>query len=500
VADITDPNSKPSVDRKQIVTQARQLLMQGHLSQAAQMLLPLANQKNPDAEALYLLGVIAQRENRIEDATRIARLSLSAQQHPDTLLLLATCQRESGDLESAIQNCNALLRLNPRNLPAQSLKADALQESGSLEEAESILSSLSKLYKTQAKPVPPVILDIRAKLLLQQHENAEAIKTADAILNRPNLQPPMRKAVLFTKVKACDRIGEFDLAFQSAVEAHKINSPVFDPEQHEANVTQLLANWSPELVADFPESSCDSSIPVFIAGMPRSGTSLLDQIIDAHPLAAGVGELGTVLRFAAEVGSSYDPSKPPNERFGSCDSTRWTEAAWAYVNQIQGEAQPEAIRIVNKAIGNDMITGLIARMFPAAKIIHITRDPRDVATSCFLGAFNSSMYPWTSRLEWTAKAWEQSQRLMDFWKESLSNRILEIRYEDLASKPEDEIPKLLEFLGLEHDDRCFEFYKSKRRVRTLSHDQVSKPMYTSSIGRHKNYAAHIDPIRFPEYR
>ena len=489
----------PVSQRNHSVAQARHLIGSGQAEQAASLLIPLANQQKPDAEALYLLGVIARQQYRFEDATRIAKRSLQEREHPDTLMLLASCQRETGDLESCLQICDRLTQHRPGNLPAQALKADALQEAGKLEEAESILTAISKGFKSQAKPVPPTILSIRAKLLMQQHDYAEAIKTIDAILNRPDLPPAVRKTALFSKVKACDRSGQFGLAFQTATAAHTINNAPFDPDQHEAQISHLIANWSSDLMAEYPRSSCDSELPVFIAGMPRSGTSLLDQIIDAHPQAAGVGELGIILRFAAEIGAGYDPTKPPAERFGACDSARWTDAAWEYVHKVQQLAPPEATRIVNKAIGNDMATGLIGRMFPATKIIHIKRDPRDVAISCYTGAFNSSMYPWTARLDWTAKAWEQSQRLMTHWKETLDIPILEIRYEDLASNPEGQIPGLLKFLGLEPDEKCFEFYKSKRRVRTLSHDQVSKPMYTSSIGRHRNYAEHIEKVSFPDY-
>lgn len=498
MADIPNP-STPAPQRSQIVAQARHLLGQGQLEQTARLLIPLANQQKPDPEALYLLGVIAKQQSRFEDATQIAKRSLQEQEHPDTLLLLASCLRETGDLESCLQICDRLIRRKPGNLSPQILKADALQEAGQLDEAESILTAISKGFKSQAKPVPTTVLGICAKFLMQQHDYAEAIKTTDAILNRPSLPPATRKTALFSKVKACDRSGQFELAFQTATEAHTLNSTPFDPDQHEAGISHLIANWSSDLMADYPVSSCDSSLPVFIAGMPRSGTSLLDQIIDAHPQAAGVGELGTILRFAAEIGANYDPSKPPQERFGSCNSARWTEAAWEYVNKVEQLAPPNATRIVNKALGNDMIVGLIAKLFPATKIIHIRRDPRDVAISCYTGEFNNTMFPWTARPDWTAKAWEQSERLMTHWKETLDIPILEIRYEDLASNPEGQIPGLLEFLGLEPDEKCFEFYKSKRRVRTLSHDQVSRPMYTSSIGRYENYEAFVDLSAFPEY-
>src|SRR5690606_7035749 len=109
------------------------------------------------------------------------------------------------------------------------------------------------------------------------------------------------------------------------------------------------------------------------------------------------------------------------------------------------------------------------------------------------------LHPWTTRVDWAAKAWEQSRRMKEHWKAPLDVPILDVHYERRVTDPERELPRIIDFLGLEWDDRCFEFHKSRRTVRTLSYDQVNRPLYTSSAGRHANFGQWIEGVEFPEY-
>jgi hypothetical protein len=160
---------------------------------------------------------------------------------------------------------------------------------------------------------------------------------------------------------------------------------------------------------------------------------------------------------------------------------------------------PDATRIVNKSLGNDRLLGLASRLFPGCRAIHIRRDPRDVAVSCFLRRFSSAGVPWTTTLQGIADAWRESERIMTHWKTVLDLPILEVRYEHLVRRPEDELPRIIEFLGLDWDDACRDFHRSGRPIRTLSFDQVNRPLYSSSVGRHANYAEAISTVDWPDY-
>ena len=240
------------------------------------------------------------------------------------------------------------------------------------------------------------------------------------------------------------------------------------------------------------DESINDELPVFIAGMPRSGTSLIDQIIDAHPQASGVGELSTIELFAQQLSAVYNPDLEPPACFGKLNRFRWTRAAREYVASAKKQTPTESIRVVNKALGNNKLVGLLACLFPRTRIIHANRDPRDIALSCYMGGFNDQLHPWTTKLDWALSACEQSQRMMEHWKSVLCIPILDVHYEKLVSNPTEEVPRLIAFLGLEWNDQCLDFHESNRTVRTLSYDQVNNPMYTSSIGRHKHYQRHFD--------
>jgi hypothetical protein len=248
----------------------------------------------------------------------------------------------------------------------------------------------------------------------------------------------------------------------------------------------------------FPSSRSPSEVPVFIAGMPRSGTSLLDQVIDAHAQAAGVGEMAGMEHFARQLEGVWDASLPAPESFGPMRDRAFKNMAAAYVSACEKQA-PRAKRIVNKALGNNRIVGLLARLFPKTRIIHAIRDPRDVAVSCFMGGFNNDYYPWTAKPEWIAVAWEQSRRLMEHWKRETDLPILDVRYEDVVTNPGEEFPRFIEFLGLEWDEGCNRFHERKRTVRTLSYDQVNKPLYASSVNRWQKYEKFLRGVEWPKY-
>lgn len=470
--------------RDVIIQKARAALDAGRLDDAASLLRPLTLGRHNDPEALFLLGVIAERQGNYAAAGTYASRSVAGDRNPDALLLLARSQRRAGKTDQCLTLCDELSRTARLAEHAAVIRAAALEEAGRYDEAERALGTLIALTPGRT---PPAALDIRGKLHIHRKRYPEAIDDFDQLLARDGLPDEFRRMVLYAKAKAHDRSGQYALAYESASAANRIGELMFDPELYERQVTQLIETWSPANMAEFPVSACDSELPVFVAGMPRSGTSLIDQIIDAHPQAAGVGELATIEAFAQKLSEVYTPEAPPRRRFGSYDGFRWTRAAREYVEHLAKVSPQGSLRVVNKALGNNKLVGLIARLFPRTRIIHAVRDPRDVAVSCCMGGFNNRMHAWTTRPEWAMAAWEQSARLMEHWKATLEVPILDVHYEKLVADPEREFPRLIEFLGLPWDERCLAFHASRRTVRTLSYDQVNRPLYTSSISRHRNY-------------
>ena len=486
--------------RLQIVRDFRTLLTQNQASNVIEQYSRLNPRLKNDPELLFLYGVAQESSMRLKAALEAGLKAVAQVEHPDLLMLVARCYRALGETEKALAMCDRMEKIVPKKDVVHFLRGGILEEAGRFAEATALLEPYaSRREGARSEPIHFALLHEWSKLLVQNKRFDEAIEFIDRESAGRELPDGVKNPLMYTKAKACDRSKRYEDSFHAADAANAIGRLEFSPELYESQVTMLIENWSREHMATFPMSTCESELPVFVAGMPRSGTSLIDQIIDAHPKASGVGELNTIEGFANDLAAKWDPDKPVGRQFGNFDSRRWTKAAEAYVKEITALAAPGTERVVNKALGNNKLVGLLARLYPKTRIIHAVRDPRDVAISCFMGGFNNKLHPWTTRLEWASNAWAQSQRMMDHWKASLDVPILDVNYERLVADPEREFPRIIAFLGLEWDDRCFDFHKSTRTVRTLSYDQVNRPLYTSSSGRHANYEKFIEGIEFPAY-
>ena len=493
-----DPTLQPLPKRVRIVRDARRLMTEQKFKEAYTALEPLLPDNKRDGEALFLAAMCAEALGHHPKAAALARRSLKIHEHPDALLVLARSERLAGNTEEAARLCKKAIDKAPKALPPLAQLAGTYEEAGRTDEARAILEPIVADYQSRAEPLPPVIRSEWAKLLVQLKRHDEALAHLDGLLALPGAPDPLRRAQFHLRAKALDRAARYEDAFAAAVQANALGKVTFDPDLYTDQVSALVDIWSADNIARFPRAKCDSPIPVFVAGMPRSGTSLIDQIIDAHPKAAGVSELSSIEQFAMQLSSAYDPDKEPPACFGTMGEHAWTRAARDYVRQITKIA-PGADRIVNKALGNNKLVGLIARLFPNTRIIHAVRDPKDVAISCFMGGFNNNMHAYTTQIDWTAHTWAQSIRMMHHWQSVLDVPILTVHYEHLVADPDTQFPRIIDFLGLEWDDACRAFHTSRRTVRTLSYDQVNRPLYTSSSGRHTKYAPCIAGIDFPPY-
>ena len=491
------PQAPPANAPKRVRTlyAARLHMRNSEWAEAAKELAPLTKGKRRDGEALYLLASCLERTDQINQARKFVEQALTVMPHLDAKLLLARCLRQAGETDACLKLCQEVLNERPGKSLARLIRVGAMEEAGRFDDA---VAELAPLLEGPEADTIRVKLE-HAKLLVQKKQYDEAISVCEEVLQASDGTESTGRVVYPLLAKACDRSKRYADAFDAATKANEIGRVEYQPKIHREQVAVLIENWSADRMKDYPVSACESQVPVFVAGMPRSGTSLIDQIIDAHPKAAGVGELNTIEQFAGQLSKVFDPTKPPGKQFGKFDSYRWTRVAEAYVKEILEKSPDGVERVVNKALGNNKLVGLLARLFPKTRVIHAMRDPRDVAVSCYMGGFNNNLHPWTTRLDWTSMSWDQSHRMMQHWKDTLDIEILDVHYEALVSDPETQFPRIIEFLGLEWDDACYDFHKSKRTVRTLSYDQVNRPIYTTSAGRNANYAKFLEGIDFADY-
>jgi Flp pilus assembly protein TadD len=440
--------------------------------------------RNPE-----LLSFVARCRNGLGqhiESIALATRSLAVLDHPEALLARGDSLRAIGRTDEAIADIRRAIGHAPDSIDCRIALVATLEEAGREDDARVELGSILSLVRHQGESaLPERVAYEHAKLLIREGRFAEAVQNIDSVLPRTERGSIPFLMLLFLRAKALDQSGDFEQAWNSALRAQESRRVSFDPDALVRATDEAIAWWTPERIAAIGDSGFRDQTPVFVAGMPRSGTSLVDQIVHSHPLAAGVGELDSVERWAEAAGLSA-PS----------DHAR---IARQYLEEMRSLA-PGKLRVVNKALGNARIAGHLARTFPGARILHVVRDPRDVAVSCVMGAFGATRYPWTTRPEWVAAAWQESERLMAHWRRVLHVPIQSLSYEALVTQGEPCIRRIFEFLGLEWSDRVMRFHESSRTVRTLSYDQVSRPLYGSSIGRWRNYSAALGRIEFPSYR
>jgi tetratricopeptide (TPR) repeat protein len=244
--------------------------------------------------------------------------------------------------------------------------------------------------------------------------------------------------------------------------------------------------YTPEIMRDKRGVGDPSTIPVFVFGMPRSGSTLIEQILASHPKIFGAGELDDFEETAADLG--IDPEK-------ICLLTRddLCRIGGSYVGSVKARA-PAAARIVDKMPGNFRLAGLIHLALPNARIIHTIRDPIDTCLSCFSKLFSGDQ-PYTYDLAELGRYYRAYEALMDHWRSVLPKGVmLEVQYEAMVADIEREARRLIAHCGLEWDDACLSFYETERVVRTASAAQARRPIYNSSVGRWHCYGDMIGPL------
>jgi hypothetical protein len=266
----------------------------------------------------------------------------------------------------------------------------------------------------------------------------------------------------------------------------------FDRKTFEEYINNLTATFTRDFLARIPHAENNNELPVFVVGMPRSGTTLVESILASHPDIYGAGELGYVTEISIKLGKllGNDLAFPASINDMTVDAAN--SIAGEYISALRVLAG-DATRVVDKFPSNFLYLGLIQVLFPAARVIHCRRDPRDTCLSIYFKNFVGA-HPYAYNLEDLGFFYTKYQRLMEYWRQTLSIPILEVDYESLVSDQENISRQLVSFCGLKWHDDCLKFHEHERFAATASYDQVRKPIYKTSVNRWKNYEKYIQPL------
>lgn len=403
--------------------------------------------------------------------------------------------RSSQALVSLGLTLGALSRLSDakscfeRTLVVKPRDASALCGLGWLAGVEGRFQDCEKLYRDALEADPAkahawaALADMR-RMTPADRDWLDSVKR----LIKSDVPPLDESALHFAMGKYFDDLGNFAEAFghyRRANELRKLIVSRYDREAQSARVAETIRACTAERVGQPLEGASQSSKPVFVVGMMRSGTSLVEQIIASHPGAAGAGELDYWSQAAHKNADFLRHGKP--------DATLAKKLAQSYLETL-ARCSRDAQRVVDKSTFNSDHLGLIHSVFPQARIIHVRRDPVDTLLSCYFQHFANAA-SFTVDLSDLAHNYREHHRLMQHWGSVLPRAaLLEVPYEELVADQEAWSRRIIDFIGLEWDPRCLEYYKTERPVVTASNWQVRQRIYSSSVGRWRNYRKFIGPL------
>jgi tetratricopeptide (TPR) repeat protein len=429
------------------------------------------------------LGSVLFDLRRLDEATGAFRAALALRPaDPQALLGLAGTMRMRGRFAEAQEFCRTALALEPENVEGLSLLGELHSDRGQFAEARELFE--------RALAINPALPSVYCSLVTNRKmTSADSLwlERVEALLARP-LSLGHEIGLRYATGKYFDDLGCYDEAFdhyRRANELTRAHRPKYNREKLEQRVDRIIRTFDAQFLSERRADGSDSELPVLIIGMPRSGTSLAEQILASHPAVFGAGEL----RFWEGAFGVFEA-----ERAAGVSAPEILQVfARDYLERV-GALSSGASRVIDKMPANFLYAGLVHAALPRVRIIHMQRHPLDTCLSIYSQHF-FRLGSYANDLEDLAHYYTQYVRIMDHWRSVLpAAALLEVPYEELIADPEAWTRRMLEFSGLPWDPRCLEFHDTERVVITASRWQVRQKINGASAGRWRNYEKYLRPI------
>ncbi len=473
------------------------------------------------------MGQALQEEGHLSCAIQWYQQALQRDPHvPRFLANLASAFEEQGDFPQAAEHYRTALRLDPQFAEAHNGLGFVLHQQGKFTEAMAAyrevirlrptfalghcnlgnlleelgdLSAAEDSYRTALHCDPDLpAAHVQLATLLRGKLPDEDLNALRQLLGRPHLAIGKRLALHFGLAHVLDARGDYPAAAEHMRQGNTLCQTLwrhqgqsYDPQAHTAFVDRLLTHTTPEFFTRLHGVGSPSERPVFIVGLPRSGTTLTEQILASHPQVFGAGELNHVKEAFDALPRLLHTQAAPVDALLHLNRESAAQIAARHLDGLAG-LDPTAARVVDKMPDNYLYLGLIAVLFPNARIIHCRRDLRDVAVSCWMTNFRHIR--WAADPEHIAARFTDYRRLMDHWRQALPLPLLEVDYEETVADLEGVARRLVSWCGLEWDPACLAFHETARPVRTASVTQVRQPIYGRSVARWRHYETELAPL------
>jgi len=492
----------------------RSLMALERYSEAANCLRVVAELEPENSRIRTALGEALLRTGNLDDAEAVlqAAIDLDHSQH-EAHAILGEVQTELGLTEAPLRSFLTALRLRPNELAYRCQLGFLLIKQGYLPKAEhcfrlvlqqepynldaiaGLTTVLAKMGDTDgaialAEPMietgadHPDLAHIYAVLCRKLERANDAIPVLQRLLNRSR-PLHVRAQLQHALGELYESVGQHEMAFKAHHKANGSRRAVFDPDVFERHVADLISVFDGVRFPLQPIADNPTRIPVLIVGMPRTGTTLVEQILATHPNVMGAGELEELQMLARALPEIIGTGTPYPQCVEELKPDVATHLSNWYTERMMTKAG-DATRVTDKMPLNFLHLGLAGLLLPNTRVIHCRRTPMDTALSCYFMHFKDT-HAFATDLAWLGRFYVQYQQLMQHWRRVLPLPILDVQYEEMVHYPEETMRRIVDFVGLPWHSGCTEFYKNDREVLTASAEQVKQPIYTSSIGRHLPY-------------
>ena len=403
-------------------------------------------------------------------------------------LLLVQCLFRAELYDEADAEARQILAMNPASIEAHNSRGNIFLTLGKFDEAVASFEAALSVDPGDAEAIFGLTYASKAC-------STPAMASRIETLVRENPPQEQKSLLHFALGKVYDDIGDYPRAFENYRLGNDLAVPeaLFDPEIWTAFIDRLIATFTPEFFAERREFGSASERPVFVVGMPRSGTTLTEQIIASHPQVAAGGEMQAIAALVAGLPDRLKSGRRFPECVDELDGAVVEKMAAEYLATLD-KFGAETARTTDKMPMNFQNLGLMALMFPRAAFIHCRRDALDTCLSCYFAKFGQHLDFSYSQSN-LAAYYRGYARLMDHWRRVLPVRLMEVDYEDMVADQEGVSRRLIAHCGLPWDDRCLAFDKTERAVRTASVWQVRQPIYKTSVKRWQRYDAFLEPLK-----
>ncbi len=446
----------------------------------------LAIKHDPEhAEALNNAGTALTSLEKYEDA--IDSFNKALKINPDYVKAhsnLGLALSALGDGDGAMMHYDRALEINPLFVPAYNNKGILLMNTGKRDESIACFKKaleLNENYSRAERHLSMVDSDQARIPIIKQKLSRAGILKNDLINYH------------FGLGNIYEKNSSYDEAFIHYKKANDLvrGSINYSRKGFSSHVDRLISTYTTDYIKKIKEYGNKSDVPVFVVGMPRSGTTLVDQIISSHPDVSSVGERRFMADFVYKANELIDPGQAYPECMASINKKIVSKLSAEYLALLKS-SPGNAIRVVDKTPGNFIRIGLIKTLFPNAKIVHCSRSPLDTCLSIYTRYFHYG-HEYSYNLIELGNYYHDYQRLMLHWKTIFTEDIYEVIYENLVNNQEKLTREILKFLNLDWSENCLNFYRNKRVIQTDEY-HVLGPIHSRSVDKWKNYEPHLQPL------